>query len=151
MLFHSAAPFGAYKGDRATSSWVFDQEMAEVTESYYANARGKKEQYIGLVQENDTIVPHGNHAQYKLKFIPNQDGVTFKIKPFFSDSTKVKAATKHASTPLKLDIITGPAKKLNDSTFKIHFDRLGFDNTKRSNHICGSVLKWGFSVLVNPM
>lgn len=131
----TSAPYKQFKGDRRTASWVFDKAMAETTEAYYKKSRGKKYQYIGVIQGSDTLNPSDNHAEYKIKIEPQSGDLTFKIKPFFSDSLKLSGVVDHAITPLKLDLITGPALKVNDTTFKLHFDMEGFANIKRSNYI----------------
>lgn len=130
-----ASPYEAYSGDRKVASWVFDKEMAEATEAYYAKARGKKAQYIGLEQEGKILSPGNSHAAYQVKFVPMEDGITFRVNAFFSDSTKISPSDAHAGTALRIDKITGPVRKLNDSTFQLHFGKLGFNNTKRSNDI----------------
>ncbi len=129
------APYSLYKGDRSEASWCFDKEMAEATEKYYAFSRGKINQFIGFTQEGDTLRPVKNHAQYNLPFKPLDDGITFRLNSFFSDSSKVRSARDHAVPPVSIDRICGPVKKVNDSTFRLDFYRMGFDNPKRSNAI----------------
>ena len=132
---YNSNKYASFKGNKAVASWVFDEEMAIATENYYANSRNKKSQYIGLIQNGDTLSPKRNHGQYKLAFQPKSDGVTFSVTPFFSDSTKIKSILNHAKAPLQLSLITGPATKVNDTTFKLNFDQLGFNNKKRSHVI----------------
>ena len=43
-----AASYDKYEGDKHHAFWYFDKEMANATEKYYANERGKTEQYIGF-------------------------------------------------------------------------------------------------------
>lgn len=50
-----AAPYDKYKGDKTQAFWYFDREMAKATEKYYANERGKKEQYIGFEQKDQLV------------------------------------------------------------------------------------------------
>ncbi|SDD11915.1 hypothetical protein [Niabella drilacis] len=135
LPFFKAAPYSKYRGDRYTASWVFDKEMADVAERSYAKARGKKEQYIGFVQKGIVLQPQKSHATFSGKFSPLADGISFKIKAFFADSTKAKTGRNHAVTPLVVSGICGPVKKIDDSTFRIHFGKLGFNNKKRSNDI----------------
>ncbi|AWK06274.1 hypothetical protein HYN56_19385 [Flavobacterium crocinum] len=126
------ASFDKFNGNRATSSWVFDKKMAMATESFYTRARGKKQQFIGFKQNGKIVESVKNHANFQPKFVPKADGITFNLSAFFSDSTHTKLAPLHAVTKLQLDRICGPVKKVNDSTFQISFDKLGFNNTKRS-------------------
>lgn len=130
-----SAPFVEFDGERQTASWVFDEEMARRTEDFYAEARGKKEQYIGISQEGEILQPKETHANYQLSFKPLEDGMSFGVNMFFADSTRMNPVSRHASTPLLIDRITGPVQKINDTTFRISFGRLGFNNSKRSNDI----------------
>ncbi len=130
-----AAPYSKFTGDKFVASWVFDREMAEETENFYAEARGKEEQYIGFKQNGEILSPNNSHTNYDLNFEPLKDGISFNLKAFFTDSTRLNPVEHHASTPLLIDKITGPVKKINDTTFQISFDKLGFNNIKRSNDI----------------
>jgi hypothetical protein len=127
-----AAPYFLYKGDRQFASWVFDKEMADATEMFYIKSRGKRRQYIGFKQNGTVLQPDRSHANYNLKFKPLSDGISFHLSAFFSDTTGIKTATEFSTTALKIDRICGPVKKINDTTFQIRFNRLGFNNTKRS-------------------
>lgn len=130
------ATYKKYKGNHAQASWVFDKEWAKVTEAYYQKARGKKTQYIGIIANGDTLNPANSHATYSIRPTLLDDGISFTIKGFFSkDSTKLHATNNHASTPLSIDKITGPVAKINDTLFRIGFDRLGFNNPRRSRTI----------------
>ena len=129
------ATYDEFRGDRQTSSWVFDKQMADLTEKYYAKARAKKQQYIGFKQNGQILKPSRSHTEYDVKFNPASDGITFHVKAFFSDSTQLNRINSHASTSLHIDPITGPVRKVNDSTFHLNFGKLGFDNKKRSNKI----------------
>lgn len=131
----ASAPYASFSGDRATASWIFDKQMAEATEAFYETARNKKEQHIGIMQNGNVVEPGSSHANYQLKLIPLKSGITFNVKAFFADSTRKTPVRHHARTPLFIDRITGPVKKINDSTFDIHFGKLGFNNSKRSNII----------------
>ncbi|MFD0991104.1 hypothetical protein ACFQ1R_13430 [Mariniflexile jejuense] len=132
---YTATKYKKYKGDRYSSSWVFDKEMAKATKTYYAKSRGKKEQYIGISQNGKALIPSKTHANYHLDFKPLNDGITFNINAFYADSSRVKKTNHHSKTSLKIDRICGPVKKVNDTTFKIDFYRMGFSNPKRSNDI----------------
>ncbi|MEY2868880.1 MAG: hypothetical protein RIR01_1345, partial [Bacteroidota bacterium] len=79
--------------------------------------------------------PDKTHANYSLNFTPLNDGISFTITPFFADSLRLKEVNNFAKTPLLIDRICGPVKKVNDTTFQIRFDKLGFNNSKRSNDI----------------
>ena len=131
----AAAPYALYKGDHRYASWVFDKQMADATERFYAASRGKRQQYIGFKSNGEILVPQKTHASYQLKFVQMPDGISFKLTAFFADTSRMIPAAEVAKTPLQIDKICGPVKKINDSTFQIHFNRLGFNNSKRSNDI----------------
>lgn len=131
----SPAAYDVFKGDRRTASWVFDKKMAKNTEQFYAQSRGKKRQYIGVKQNGEIINPDKTHANYALEFKALKDGVSFTISAFFTDSLRLKEVSNFAKTPLLIDRICGPVKKVNDTIFQIRFDKLGFNNSKRSNDI----------------
>jgi hypothetical protein len=130
-----AASYKEYKGDRKVASWVFDREMANATEMFYARHRGKIEQYIGFIQNGKVVKPIGGHAQFIIPLIPLTDGISFKLGTFFADSSKTKPVNKYSSTPITIGRICGPVVKVNDTTFQIRFYRMGFNNPKRSNDI----------------
>jgi hypothetical protein len=130
-----AAPYKNYIGDKKFSSWVFDKALADATEKFYAAARGKKLQYLGFMQKEEIVKPAATHANYQLQFIPGDDGITFHIHSFFADTSRVVPTTHHAKTPLQINKICGPVKKINDTTFQVSFYRMGFNNPKRSNDI----------------
>lgn len=130
-----AQPYRLYKGDIAVASWCFDKAHAQATEAFYATARAKKMQYLGIEQQGKVLQPVKTHAMYHLSFNPMADGISFRVKAFFADSSHVKKVNGYAHTPLSIDRICGPVKKLDDSTFQLSFYRMGFNNKKRSNFI----------------
>jgi hypothetical protein len=77
-----ARPYSQFTGNKYTASWCFDKEHALATEAFYAKARSKKMQYLGLVQEGKILVPSKNHAQYQPIFKPLSDGISFRFKAF---------------------------------------------------------------------
>lgn len=129
------APYRQYKGNRHQASWVFDEDMANQTEGFYANARGKINQYIGFIQNNNIVYPKQGHAQFNIPFTPLKDGISFHLRAFFADTSKTRPVKDHATTPLIISRICGPVKKINDTTFQLAFYRVGFNNPKRSNDI----------------
>ncbi len=131
----AAAPYSLYKGDRRFASWVFDKEMANATEQFYAKARGKIDQHIGFKQNGEILQPVKTHANYQLKFLPLDDGISFTLSSFFADTSRVKPVTGFAKTALVIDRICGPVKKINDTTFQLSFNRVGFNSPKRSNNL----------------
>lgn len=128
-------PFDQYKGDKDQAFWAFDEQMAKATERYYNKTRAKKHQYINYVQQ-DKLLPGEGFAGNKVRFIPHADGVTFNVSAAFKDSaTGHLFSDLHARGRIKITRICGPVIKINDTTFRVSFDRLGFDNPKRSGDI----------------
>jgi hypothetical protein len=131
------APVKKYTGDITQAFWFFDEEMAKATVEYQAAYRNKKAQLLGYIQEEKIVEQRNTHQQVDLAFQPMADGITFKLGPAFLD--KVPAA--HARTAewtglpagspighasinrIVINRITGPFKKLNDSTFQISFEK----------------------------
>lgn len=130
------APFHRYKGDRHDAFWYFDEEMARATERYYASERGKREQYIGFMQDDKMLAFHPNlHARIQADFHPEEDGLTFHLKAVYADTLRAKPSSVHAATPIHVNRICGPVSKVNDSTFRVSFYRMGMDNMRRTNDI----------------
>ena len=133
--FAKAAPYNKYAGNKTTASWVFDEEQANATEAYYASVRSKQPQHIGLEQNGKILKPSTAHANYNLSFNPEKDGITFHVKAFFADTSRINPTDNHATTPLLINRICGPVVKIDDTTFRLRFYRMGFDNPKRSSDI----------------
>lgn len=131
-----AASYNQYKGDRKDAFWYFDKEMANATEEFYAKVRGKKEQYLGFSQ-NGTLLPFNpkSHARIIGKFSPDVDGLTFHIKPVFTDTLRTKSIEDHAKSKPTISRICGPVEKINDTTFTVRFYRMGLHNEKRTGDI----------------
>jgi hypothetical protein len=131
-----AAPYSAYTGDRKVSFWYFDKEIAYATEKYYARVRGKKEQYIGISQDN-LLLPINlkHHARFTPPFKPEADGLTFHLSTVFTDTMRSKMIVDHAKGKAIITRICGPVEKVNDTTFSVRFYRMGFNNPKRTGDI----------------
>jgi hypothetical protein len=133
---YSAAAYNQYKGDKKEAFWYFDQEMANATEKFYAKVRGKKEQYLGFVQNGDLLPFNPKlHARIVGKFTPEPDGLTFHVKAIFTDTLRTKSIGDHAKANPTITRICGPVEKINDTTFTVRFYRMGLDNEKRTGDI----------------
>lgn len=144
-----AAPVGKYRGDAGEAFWFFDEELAKATEELQAKYRGKKTALLGFVQKDGITEQNPKlHAQVPLKFEPQDDGITFKLKGAFLDTVPEGrpegwtglpkgAAVEHPGDPGRIEIsrICGPVEKLDPETFALRFYRMGMDNQKRSNDI----------------
>jgi hypothetical protein len=135
LPLYNSASYKNYAGNRYYSSWCFDKEMADATEQFYANARGKIEQHIGFKQNGEVLQPNKSHANYNLSFVPLADGISFTLSAFFADTSRTIPVKEFAKTPLSIARICGPVKKINDSLFQLSFYRMGFNNPRRSNDI----------------
>jgi len=144
-----AAPVAEYKGDPKDAFWFFDGELAQATEAFEAQYRGKKVQLLGYVQDGKIVGqnPH-MHEQVPLKFLPMADGISFKLTGAFLDTvppgrpegwTGLPAGSPvtHASGggPVVIARNCGPVMQTAPDTWQIHFDRVGTNNQKRSNSI----------------
>jgi hypothetical protein len=133
---YPAAPYKKYLGDTTQAFWYFDKEMADATEAYYAKAHGKREQYIGYM-EDDKLLPYNPKTLARIvgKFMPMADGVTFHLKAVYTDSTREKESESHSTIKISVTRICGPVVKINDTTFSVRFYRMGFNSPKRTGDI----------------
>lgn len=131
-----SASYSEYKGDKKDAFWYFDREMAETTERFYARVRGKKEQYLGLCQ-NGQLLPFNQklHARIVGSFEPEPDGLTFHVKPEFTDTLRAVRSSNHAKGNPTVSRICGPVEKVNDTTFTVRFYRMGLNNPRRTGDI----------------
>ena len=132
-----SAPFGKYRGDAHDAFWYFDEEIVRETEKRYASTAGKKEQYLGFMQEGKMISFNPLlHARMEIPNLrPEADGVTFHLKAVFTDTLRRKLSGDHAAVQPRINRICGPVEVVNDTTFRISFYRMGMDNMLRTNDI----------------
>ena len=143
------APVGAYTGEVRQAFWFPDEALARAAEQHAAAARGKRAQLLGFRQDGAVVAQNPKlHAQVELKFRPLADGMTFRVEGVFLDTVPEgrperwsglpkDAAIGHAAGggPVVVERICGPVRKLGPDTFALSFDRLGFNNRKRSGEI----------------
>lgn len=125
----TAAPFAEYKGDKHDAFWYFDKEMAMLTEKRYAETKGKKLQYVGVEQNGKLVKPDNGIA--KVEFIPENDGITFHLRAVSTDSTGTSVLISGKKSKLHIEVISGPVKMLNDTTFQVCEYEAGWDNPRR--------------------
>ena len=131
------ASYDEYKGNKDSAFWYFDKEMAETTERYYTDERGKKEQYIGFEQKGKLITfDPKSHVRMSPSFLPEKDGITFHLKAVYTDTLRSVYSDDHGKYPIRMSRICGPVKMVNDTTFMVNFYRMGLDNLKRTGGIC---------------
>jgi hypothetical protein len=141
-----AAPAGEFKGNPADAFWYFDGELARAVEKFQSGHRGKPA-LLGYVQ-NGQVVPqkNGTHQQVTLKFLPEADGVTFKLAGTFLDTVPEgrperwvgkKAGdaveTPQTAVPIEIKHICGPVQHLSNDLWRLAFDRASFLNDRRGN------------------
>jgi hypothetical protein len=80
------APVGGYKGDPSQAFWFFDEEMVGVTEKYEAAFRDQRAPLLGYVQEGKIAKQRDTHLQVSLKFLPEEDGISFILRGVFLDT-----------------------------------------------------------------
>ncbi len=141
-----AAPVGEFKGDRANAFWYFDGELANAVEAFQQKQRGKPA-LLGYVQDGLVVTQkNGTHQQVTLKFLPQADGVTFKLSGTFLDTVPEgrpekwsgKKAGEHiepppTKVPIELRRLCGPIQKISADTWRVAFDRASFLNDRRGN------------------
>ncbi|WP_302301723.1 hypothetical protein [Paraprevotella xylaniphila] len=132
-----AAPFAEYRGDVHDAFWYFDREMAELTEARYAEERGKELLYLGVEQQGRLVgYDAERHVKANPRFIPEADGLTFRLRPVFTDSLRRKVVRPDVKGHPYVERICGPVKVVDDTTFKVDFYRMGTGNVKRTAEMC---------------
>lgn len=126
------APYFLYKGDKHDAFWYFDQEMANLTEARYKETAGKKVQYVGFEYQGK-LVPYNDKLQGGMRLdLRDMDGITFQLKAVYTDSSHGMSSTQHGKKKLHIEVIDGPVKKINDTTFRFYPHEAGWDNARRS-------------------
>jgi hypothetical protein len=121
------APYFQYKGNPDHAYWFFDGEMAKAAIAFNGYRHPKEKQMLTFIQHGDSL-PVERDGYVHLQWSSERDGVTFHVSGGFLkqvpggliDSGKV---LYHANGKIKLYQVMGPAVQLNDTTFKIQFDR----------------------------
>lgn len=127
------APYAEYKGDRHNAFWYIDREMAQLAEQRHQQSRGKRVQYVGFEQQG-RLIPYNDKLQGGMEadFIADKDGITMHLKAVYTDSTHMSMSSMHAKNTPHIEVICGPLKKINDTTFRIYPYEAGWDNPRRS-------------------
>ena len=127
------APWSDYKGDTHNAFWYPNEEMAQWTQRRYLASQGKQIQYVGF-EQNGKIVPFDPHVQggMRAEFLPDKDGKTFHLKAVYTDAMHATLSDKHGKGRLHIEVICGPVRKINDTTFRVVPYEAGDDNPRRS-------------------
>ncbi len=154
----AAGPVSKYNGKKDRSFWAFDEEMAKAIENFQSAFRGQPNVLIGYRQREGLSPPRPDHAMVHLQFQPIDDGMTFKLSGGFWDKVPQTADDKpsewdgwlsegvklvvqndpidhpqNESDKMRISPICGPVLQKDLDTFVIRFDRVGFNNPKRSS------------------
>lgn len=113
--------------------WYIDDEMAALTRKIHAESRGKRMQYVGVESHGKLVAPSPNvQCGMEAAFEPEADGVTIKLKAVYTDSTHTALSDAHSRKRPRMEVISGPIRKISDDTFRIYPYEAGFDNLRRS-------------------
>ncbi len=143
------APFADYAGDARTAFWCFDEEMARATEAIHAEGRGKMP---ALLSVTDVGQPpeKGNGEPVTPRFLPEDDGITFRIHAAFLDHVPdnspkgalwtglpVGAALTRPEGvgPVTLARIVGPFVQTGPETFRLEFGRAEYTANRRNHDL----------------
>ena len=122
------------------NNWVFDEEHAKFHEAHEARYRGRMRQELGYVQAGKMLPRRGDHFQVHPEFLPEKDGLSFKLRGGFADSLtdrngKTTTGLLHGNDPENVQIhpACGPAVRIDNETVAVRFDRFGFNRSNRSH------------------
>lgn len=146
------APYALYKGDKHDAFWYFDKEMAELTEARYQETAGKKVQYVGF-EYQDKLISFNEKAQggmqIKIEDTSSEKAssentssvnasskdkkvIRLHLKAVYSDASHNALSNAHGKKAPYIEVICGPLKKINDTTFEVYPYEAGWDNPRRS-------------------
>ena len=94
------APVEKYRGDPQQAFWFFDSAMVRATEKYESLWREEKAPLLGYVQEGKVVQQRNTHLQVHLKFLPEEDGVSFVLKGVYLDTVPGESPRPAAWTGL---------------------------------------------------
>ncbi len=106
-----AASYDEYMGVRDSAFWYFDEQMARLTEAYYARERGKLSRRIEIWQDGQPVE--------RVAFRPLEDGISYRVNLHLADS-------QAASEPIRLRRECGAVEIVDDSTLRVRFNQAGF-------------------------
>ncbi|MDR6944054.1 hypothetical protein [Mucilaginibacter pocheonensis] len=120
-----------YKGDPKQAFWFFDKETAIATAAFSGDRKVRNKQMLTFVQD-DKLLPVAKLGFAPLKFEPEANGITFKVKGAFLTEVPpelIGSGTKlgHAPGPINFKVISGPAIQTGPDQFQIRFNRGGDD------------------------
>lgn len=141
--FHSdmTGTGGADKGDKHDAFWYFDKEMADLTEARYKETAGKRVQYVGFEYQGK-LIPFNEKAQGGMQIriadvncsSANKGAkpTRLQLKAVYTDASHNAVTDAHGTKKPHIEVICGPLKKINDTTFEVYPFEAGWDNPRRS-------------------
>lgn len=141
------APYALYKGDKHDAFWYFDKEMAELTEARYKETAGKKVQYVGFEYQGK-LISFNEKAQggmqIKIEDASSENSssvnanskekkaIRIHLKAVYTDASYNVLSSVYGKKAPHIEVICGPLKKFNDTTFEVYPYEAGWDNPRRS-------------------
>ncbi len=131
------APYASYQGDKHDAFWYFDWEMANLTEARYQETARKQVQYVGFEYQG-TLIKYDEKLQGGMALRITHDANKAKkqkkiqLKAVYTDSTHMSLTKAHGNKNPYIEVICGPLKKINDTTFEVYPYEAGWDNPRRS-------------------
>lgn len=141
------APYALYKGDKHDAFWYFDKEMAELTEARYKETAGNKVQYVGFEYQGK-LISFNEKAQggmqIKIEDASSENSssvnanskekkaIRIHLKAVYTDASYNVLSSVHGKKAPHIEVICGPLKKINDTTFEVYPYEAGWDNPRRS-------------------
>ncbi len=122
-----AAPYAKYQGNAGEAYWFFDRKMAEAAAKFDGDRVQRKKQMLTFEQDGG-LLPVAEQGFAPLKFEPEDDGITFRLKPAFLQAIPVELVGAgrplgHADGAIRVQVITGPAKQIDPNTFRVTMRR----------------------------
>lgn len=132
--FVPPAPYADYTGDRHDAFWYFDEEMAMLTVERYRLTQGKQRQYVGIEYNGELLPLDNSQTRMSIKFRPEKDehgeAQLLHLKAVLVDEDGHRLPC--GDTRLHMEYVSGPAIKVNDTTFRIYEHEAGRNNPRRS-------------------
>lgn len=135
------APYAAYQGDKHDAFWYFDKEMTDLTEERYQETAGKQVLHVGFEYQGK-LIPYSDQLQggmaIKLEdadaasFVKSKKPTRIQLKAVYTDATHNASSKAHGTKKPYIEVICGPLKKINDTTFEVYPYEAGWDNPRRS-------------------
>ena len=128
-----AAPYATYQGDKHDTFWYPDEEMARLTEQRYAQSRGKKRQYVGLEYQGQLVKINPKlQTGMGIDFhSDSKDSITIRLKGVYTGATHGTLSAAHGKGTPRIEVVAGPIKKINATTFRLYPYEAGWDNSRR--------------------